>query len=132
MFDRKPPPKRRFPTTVRLAIHLGMPMLELVAERPDWMGALSVALTRPAGVPERRAGEDPWSDTPPARPRPRRIADDLAWLRQAVDEPTMHGMNDLEGTAAVQAWELDTEATDRLLRLRDRQVLDAAGFMLHD
>lgn len=106
-------------------------MLELVAERPDWMGALSVALTRPAGVPERRAGEDPWAG-PSNGPRPRRIADDLAWLRQAVDEPTAHGMNDLEGTAAVQAWEIDNEATGRLMRLRDRHVLDAAGFMLHD
>ena len=35
-----------------------MAMLELVQTRPDWMNALGVALTRPPGVPERRAGED--------------------------------------------------------------------------
>ena len=65
-----------------------MALLELVSERPDWMGALGVALTRPPGVPERSAGEDPW--TRPSRDdgeRPRRISDDLAWLRQAMDEP---------------------------------------------
>jgi hypothetical protein len=108
-----------------------MPLLELVAERPDWMGALTVALTRPAGVPERRAGEDPWSPEPERR-RPRRIADDLAWLRQALDEPTTHGLADLGNTSAVAAWQLDDDAIDRLTRLRDRRVLDAAGFMLHD
>jgi hypothetical protein len=107
-----------------------MALLELVAERPDWMGALSVALTRPAGVPERRAGEDPWEAGNPDRPR--RIADDLAWLRQAVDEPRTHGLSDLDDTAAVAAWQIDDEAEMRLARLRDRRVLDAAGFMLHD
>ena len=33
-----------------------MPMLELVQDRPDWMSALGVALTRPPGVEERRGG----------------------------------------------------------------------------
>ena len=37
-----------------------MAVLELVTSRPDWMGALTVALTRPQGVPERRAGDNPW------------------------------------------------------------------------
>jgi hypothetical protein len=35
-------------------------------------------------------------------------------------------------TAAVAAWEIDAEAAARLDRLRERHVLDAAGFLLHD
>src|SRR4051794_23037300 len=111
-----------------------MAVLELVHTRPDWMGALTVALTRPPGVPERRAGDDPWQD--PAAPgraeRPRRISDDLAWLRQAYDEPEAHGLESMEDTAAVAAWLADLGAQERLTRLRDRQVLEAAGFLLHD
>ena len=107
-----------------------MAMLELVHARPDWMGALGVALTRPAGVPERRGGEDPWKDD--GAERPRRISDDLAWLRQAIDEPEPNGLRGLGETAAVAAWEPTTEAQARLDRLRDRRVLDAAGFLLHD
>src|SRR5918912_1250059 len=66
-----------------------MAVLELVHSRPDWLGALTVALTRPPGVPERRAGDDPWQEgaAPGMAERPRRISDDLAWLRQAYDEP---------------------------------------------
>ena len=30
------------------------------------------------------------------------------------------------------AWETDHEAQERLSRLRDRRVLDAAGFLLHE
>ena len=108
-----------------------MALLELVHQRPDWMEALGVALTRPPGVPERRAGEDPWTDDG-APDRPRRISDDLAWLRQAIDEPESHGLRGLDDTAAVAAWELDGEAIVRLDRLRERRVLDAAGFLLHD
>jgi hypothetical protein len=108
-----------------------MAVLELVTSSPDWMSALTVALTRPAGVPERRAGQDPWEGGGRA-PRPRRIADDLAWLRQAYDEPAEHGLKNLENTAAVAAWETDHEAQERLARLRDRNVLDAAGFLLHE
>jgi len=107
-----------------------MALLELVHERPDWMGALGVALTRPPGVPERRGGEDPWRDDAPDRPR--RISDDLAWLRQAIDEPEDNGLRGLGGTAAVAAWEPSHEAAARLDRLRERRVLDAAGFLLHD
>ena len=114
-----------------------MALLELVSERPDWMGALGVALTRPPGVPERRAGEDPWKsvaeDAGDRRAaRPRRISDDLAWLRQAMDEPESNGLRGLGDTAAVAAWEADGDATARLDRLRSRRVLDAAGFLLHD
>jgi hypothetical protein len=105
-------------------------MLELVLSRPDWLNALGVALTRPPGVPERRHDQDPWR--PEAGARPRRIADDLAWLRQAYDEPENNGLRPLSGTAAVAAWDTDPDCSDRLLRLRDRRVLDAAGFLLHE
>jgi hypothetical protein len=108
-----------------------MPMLELVHRRPDWMEALGVALARPPGIPERRGEEDPWSGEGD-RDRPRRIADDLAWLRQAIDEPERNGLRGLGDTAAVAAWEIDGEAASRLDRLRERRVLDAAGFLLHD
>ena len=63
--------------------------------------------------------------------RPRRIADDLAWLRQAYDEPEENGLTPLRDTAAVAAWEPDAACSERLLRLRERRVLDAAGFLLH-
>jgi hypothetical protein len=107
-----------------------MALLELVHERPDWMGALGVALTRPPGVPERRAGEDHWNGD--ATDRPRRISDDLAWLRQAIDEPEPNGLRGLGDTAAVAAWEPTSDAEARLDRLRERRILDAAGFLLHD
>ena len=106
-------------------------MLELVLDRPDWGNALGVALTRPPGVPERRAGQDPWNPED-GRQRPRRIADDLAWLRQAYDEPEPNGLRQLHDTAAVGAWEPDSACTERLNRLRERRVLDAAGFLLHE
>ncbi len=107
-------------------------MLELVRHKPDWLAALGVALTRPPGVPERRREEeDPWRPEADA-PRPRRIADDLAWLRQAVDEPEPNGLHPLHDTAAVAAWEPDADCSERLNRLRERQVLDAAGFLLHE
>jgi hypothetical protein len=108
-------------------------MLELVRHQPDWLAALGVALTRPPGVPERRGEEDPWqpgADAPQSRPR--RIADDLAWLRQAFDEPEINGLRPLGESAAVAAWDLEPASEERLLRLRDRQVLDAAGFLLHE
>lgn len=106
-------------------------MLELTRRDPDWFGALSVALTRPPGVPERRDGEDPWA--PETSGRPRRIADDLAWFRVALDDPSAAGLEPLPGTAAVGAWSpAGEEVTAKLARLRDRGVLGAAGFLLHD
>ncbi|MEA2481852.1 MAG: hypothetical protein QOJ07_3774 [Thermoleophilaceae bacterium] len=109
-----------------------MAILELVKEKPDWVGALAVAMTRPAGVPERRAGEDPWNPSP-AVARPRRISDDLAWFRRAVDDPADHGLRALDDSAAVSAWESDRpEPIGHLERLRERGVLDAAGFLLHE
>ena len=107
-----------------------MAILELVQPQPDWTGALGVALTRPPGVPERRAGEDPWS---PPGDRPRRISDDLAWFRDAIDEPELHGLRQLDDTAAVAAWEPKSEdLVPRLSRLDERGVLSAAGFLLHE
>jgi hypothetical protein len=107
-----------------------MAILELVQPRPDWIGALQIALTRPEGVPERRSGEDPWE---PAAGRPRRISDDLAWFRDAMDEPRQHGLHPLDESAAVAAWEpADTSLISRLERLEERGVLLAAGFMLHE
>ncbi len=108
-----------------------MAMLELIAPEPDWMRALAAALIRPPGVPERRAGEDPWSTVGRVQ-RPRRISDDLAWLRQAVDEPDAHGLRELRDTAAVAAWDPDETAHERLSRLEQRDVLGAAGFLLHE
>jgi hypothetical protein len=108
-----------------------MAILELVRPHPDWMGALGVALTRPPGVPERRAGDDPW--IPEAEQRPRRISDDLAWFRQALDDPAEAGLRPLDQTATVAAWEsADAELIGRLSRLDERGILDAAGFLLHD
>ena len=88
-------------------------MLELVRHQPDWLAALGVALTRPPGVPERRREEDPWNPEADA-PRPRRIADDLAWLRQAFDEPETNGLKPLPESAAVAAWEPNPECAGRL------------------
>jgi hypothetical protein len=108
-------------------------MLELVLDRPDWLNALGVALTRPPGVPERRAGQDPWNpEAEGEKQRPRRIADDLAWLRQAYDEPEENGLRPIEDSAAVAAWAIDPSCKDRLARLRERHVLDAAGFLMHE
>jgi len=96
-------------------------------------GGLGVALARPPGVPERRAGEDPWKAEERDRSeRPRRISDDLAWLRQAMDEPERCGLKTVPESAAVAAWETNGDAQARLDRLRARHVLDAAGFLLHD
>jgi hypothetical protein len=106
-----------------------MAVLELINTQPDWMNALGVALTRPEGVPERRAGDDPWQSS---SGRPRRVSDDLAWLRQAMDQPDDCGLHGIADSAAVGAWTPDDGARARLERLQQRQILDAAGFLLHD
>ncbi len=107
-----------------------MTTLEQVRTEPDWIAALHVALLRPEGVPERRTGEDPW--TPPPVDRPRRISDDLAWFRDALDEPADHGLDPVGTSAALAAWKAREESEERLARLEARGVLDAAGFLLHD
>lgn len=107
-----------------------MPLLELVRTRPDWYSALEVALTRPEGVPERRAGEDPWA--PPPVDRPRRVSDDLAWLRQAMDHPERAGLKSLDDKFPVWEADGDRQLLARLERLQQRGILDAAGFLLHE
>jgi len=82
-------------------------------------------------VSDRRASQDPWA--PPPMSRPRRISDDLSWLRAAIDEPEAHGLYELDGTAAVAVWkagEEGSEVSEHLRRLDRRGVLDAAGFLL--
>jgi hypothetical protein len=109
----------------------GVLTLELVAERPDWLGALQAALTLPPGMTERRADQDPWA--PPPSSRPQRISDDLGWLRAAMDEPEACGLHALDGTAAVALWEARGEGSEpsgRLHRLDQRGILSAAGFLL--
>ena len=109
-----------------------MAILELVKDKPDWQGALTVAMTLPPGVPERRSGDDPWNPDPSVK-RPRRISDDLAWFRRAVDEPREHDLQPLDDSAAVSAWEARSDTPlEPLGRLRERGVLDAAGFLLHE
>jgi hypothetical protein len=105
-------------------------LLELVHEQPNWLEALAAALSLPQGMSERRQGQDPWD---PSAERPRRISDDLAWLRNAVDEPEEHGLRAIEGTAAAAAWEVtdDRRVGEHLDRLEARGVLEAAGFLVH-
>ncbi len=106
-------------------------LLELVHNKPSWGEALATALLLPPGMAERREGQDPWS---PDTERPRRISDDLAWLRNAVDEPEAYGLRMIEGSAAAGAWEVtdNDRVSDHLGRLEDRGVLEAAGFLVHD
>jgi hypothetical protein len=106
-------------------------LLELVQDKPSWGDALATALLLPPGKRERRQDQDPWS---PSTDRPRRISDDLAWLRNAVDDPEMYGLRMLEGTAAAGAWEVtdSDRAADHLGRLEERGVLEAAGFLVHE
>ena len=107
-----------------------MRMLELVRTRPDWYSALEVALTRPEGVPERRAGDDPWAEPPVNRPR--RVSDDLAWLRQAMDQPDQAGLKAIDDNLPVWEADGDRQVEARLQRLQQRGILDAAGFLLHE
>lgn len=104
-------------------------ILELILPRANWLAGLEVALTRPEGVPERRDGEDPWNPGPVERPR--RIADDLAWFRHAMDSPGDHGLRQLD-EALPATWDPDEGAIERLQRLNQRGVLEAAGFALHE
>jgi|SRR5947209_10845592 len=108
--------------------------VELIRPEPDWEGALARALERPAGVKQERRQER--ADEPRDGDAPRRrIADELAWLRDVVDDPATHGFRVAD--AAAQLWwpigDTDSEETlERLERLRDRGILDAAGFLLHE
>ena len=109
-----------------------MALLELVRHQPDWLAALEVAFTLPPGATERRGPEeDIWDGDPPDE-ESRRISDELLWLRHAVEEPEESGLTPLPESAAVGMWEAEEGCLKRLCRLRDRKVLDAAGFLLHE
>ena len=105
-------------------------LLELIQDKPSWGDALATALILPSGMTERRQGQDPWS---PSTERPRRISDDLAWLRNAVDEPEMYGLRMIEGTAAAGRLGGHRQpARQRAPRSpRGAGVLEAAGFLFH-
>jgi hypothetical protein len=103
-------------------------MVQLLRERPNWLAALSVARTRPPGVSERRGGPDARKPAPTNHPR--RVTDDLVWLREAFEDPMAHGLRRVPAHSAVAAWESDASGTARLQRLSDRHVLEAAGFLL--
>ena len=106
-------------------------MLELTHVNPNWIGALSGAMVRRTGEPERRHGQDPWQQRGHA-PHSRRVTDDLAWLRVAFCNPELHGLHPLSHGPAVAAWVPDDDAVERLRRLRDRAILEAAGFRLFE
>ena len=108
-----------------------MALLELVRHQPDWLAAFEVAFTLPPDMPERRGGEErPVDGQPPEESR--RISDELLWLRHAVEEADETGLTPLPESAAVGMWDADEDCVRRLCRLRDRKVLDAAGFLLHE
>ena len=108
-----------------------MALLELVRHEPDWLAALGVAFALPDGAAERRHPDALWDGEPPAE-ESRRISDELLWLRHAVEEPDTGGLAPLPASAAVGMWEAEDACLERLCRLRDRNVLDAAGFLLHE
>jgi hypothetical protein len=110
-----------------------MALLELVRHEPDWLAALEVAFTPPPGVSERRHEEDAWEgEAPQGEEEPRRISDELLWLRHAIEDPETSGLTPLPDSAAVGMWDAEEACLKRLCRLRDRKVLDAAGFLLHE
>ena len=77
---------------------------------------------------ERRRGRHPpQADSPD---RPPRSADDLRWLREAIENPVAHGLRPVPARSAVAAWEPDAIGAERLARLSGRHVLEAAGFLL--
>ena len=108
-----------------------MALLELVRHEPDWLAALEVAFTPPPGANDRRQQDDPWDGKPPEE-ESRRISDELLWLRHAIEEPEAGGLTPLPASAAVGMWDAEDACLRRLCRLRDRKVLDAAGFLLHE
>ena len=100
---------------------------------PDWLAALEVAFTPPPGTPERRADEDPWDGEPPKARAP---APHLR--RAAVAAPRDRGAGGQRPDAAAgvgrrrRCGTPRTRASSACCRLRDRKVLDAAGFLLHE
>ena len=105
--------------------------LALHDDRPDWERALGQATTPPPGGVERRAARS--DRARPDRPR-RRITDDLALLRDAIDEPDAWGLRQADDEHAGLLWSPASEhpRTGDLLgaceRLDARGVLEASGF----
>ena len=50
----------------------------------------------------------------------------------AFEDPAVHGLRPVPRRKVVGAWVPDDPAFERLARLRDRHVLEAAGFRLTD
>ena len=50
----------------------------------------------------------------------------------AFCDPEPHGLHPRSPGRAVAAWVPDDDAVERLRRLRDRAILDAAGFRLFE
>ena len=106
-------------------------MLELVHARPDWMGALGRRAdpsrrASPSGAAARIRGT---TTAPSARAGSPTTSRGCARRSTSPSPTACAGLGD---TAAVAAWEPTSEAQARLDRLRERRVLDAAGFLLHD
>ena len=109
-----------------------MALLELVHERPDWMGALGVALSPPAGRPRAARRRGPVARRRRGGPARGGSPTTSRGCARRSTSPSRNGLRGLGDTAAVAAWEPTGEAAARLDRLRERRVLDAAGFLLHD
>ena len=90
-------------------------------------GRVHTPARRHRAPPPGRAG-----DGEPPEKESRRISDELLWLRHAIEEPEASGLTRLPESAAVGMWDAEDEYLKRLCRLRDRKVLDAAGFLLHE
>ena len=80
----------------------------------------------------RNAGTPTIPGCPEQAARPRRLTDDLAWLRDALEDPEPHGLHPVADGRAAAAWVPDESGVERLRRLRDRAVLEAAGFLLYE
>lgn len=68
-----------------------------------------------------------------ARPSsPHRVTDGLAWLRSGLCDPEPNGLHPLTNGRALTAWAPYDDAIEQLCWLRDRGVLEAAGFLLFE
>ena len=84
-------------------------MLELIRVTPELARCALRGADAPAGrarAPDRRG---PLAARTAARPR--RITDDLAWLRVALEDPELHGLRPIP-RQAVAAWAPDDEASN--------------------
>ena len=86
-----------------------MAMLELVHARPDWMGALGVALTRPAGRARAARRRGSVAATTPPSARAGSPTTSRGCARRSTS-PRANGLRGLGDTAAVAAWEPTSEA----------------------